>query len=101
MDTIFLQSPELAGPKTATENVRMFPASWPEAFSQSRNEILVPLSPTDIVVAGKSMTSTLAGCARVFCPMPVEYKHTFGKTRGLGSESFSPNRSLRCATSPS
>lgn len=54
-------SPELAGPKTAAANVCV-PQSWSKAFSQALNEIRVPLSPTNIVVAGKSTASILAGC---------------------------------------
>lgn len=55
--------PELAPPKTATENVRVIPKSWSVAFPQVPNEIRVPLSPTDTVVAGKFIASILAGWA--------------------------------------
>lgn len=73
-------SPELAGPKTATENVRIFPKSWSEAFSQALNEIRVPLSPTEIVVAGKSIAWTLAGCA-VEIQLPGANKKKVGEAR--------------------
>lgn len=79
-------SPELAGPKTATERVRVFPESWSEAFPQALNEICVPLSPTDIAIAGKSIASNLAGCAGKMYHVGGNDK--IGKTRILDFTQF-------------